>query len=120
MSSDAAIELRDVLRHYDLGELTGLERNERGFVNASFAIDVIKDGTPSRYFLRKYKRGIREEEIEFEHSVIERLVRVGSPPVARLHPTREGETHLRRFAGSQERDGALYVIFDLLPGEDRH
>ena len=120
MSSDAAIELRDILRHYDLGELTGLERNERGFVNLSFAIDVIKDGTPSRYFLRKYKRGIREEEIEFEHSVIERLVRVGSPPVARLHPTREGKTYLRRFAGSQDRDGAFYAIFDFLPDDDRY
>ena len=120
MSSDVAIELRDILRHYDLGELTRLERNERGFVNASFAIDVVKDGKPARYFLRKYKRGIRQEEIEFEHSVIECLVKAGSPPVARLHATLEGKTYLHQFAGPEDREGAFYAIFDFLPDDDRY
>ncbi|MCX6024819.1 MAG: phosphotransferase [Chloroflexi bacterium] len=120
MSSDSAAELRDILRHYDLGDLAALERNERGYVNTSFAIDMVKDGKPTRYFLRKYKRGVREEEIEFEHSVIERLVQAGSPPVARLHPTREGRTYLHRVAGPDDREGIFYAIFDFLPDDDRY
>ena len=120
MPPDPSAELRDILAHYDLGELSSCERNERGYVNTSYAIDVVKDGRPARYFLRKYKKGIREAEIEFEHSVIERLVQAGSPPVAHLHTTREGKTYLRRADGPGEGGDSYYAIFDYLPDDDRY
>ena len=120
MDNEQTIELREILQHFDLGELATLEKNERGFVNTSFAIDTVRDGQPARYFLRKYKRGIREEEIQFEHSVIEHLLAAGSPPVARIHPTHQGKTYYRRFEGEQDEQGIFYAIFDYLPGEDRY
>lgn len=111
MSTDPARELQDVLAHYDLGELVEFEKNERGFVNTSYCIRTRAGGERHRYFLRKYKRGIREDELLFEHSLIEHLVASGSP-VARIHHTRTGQTYLQRR-------GAYYTIFDFLPGEDR-
>jgi len=109
-------ELREILEHYDLGQLTGYEKNERGFVNVAYAIET---DAGRRYFLRKYKRGIKEEEIQFEHSLIRHLVAEKSPPVARLYPTHEGKTYLHKFEGEGDTQGVYYAIFDYLPGEDR-
>jgi homoserine kinase type II len=119
MQSDSSAELREILAHYDLGALAGHERDQRGFVNTSFAVDLVKNGKTTRYFLRKYKQGIREEEIQFEHSVIERLVQAGSPPVARLHRTREGNTYLRREPAGDLAE-SYCAVFDYLPDEDRY
>ncbi len=120
MSAEFEVEIRDVLRHYDLGEMAALERNMRGYVNISFAVDLVKGAKPARYFMRKYKPGIREAEIEFEHSVIGRLVEVGAPPVARVHATREGRTYVHRLVGPDDIQGLFYAVFDYLPDEDRY
>jgi homoserine kinase type II len=119
MAIDPATELRDVLRHYDLGRLVALEKNERGYVNTSFVVDVNREGVPGRYFVRKYKQGIRESDVRFEHSVISRLVAAGRPPVASLHLTREGRTYLHRVS-RDDPQGAFFAIFDFLPDEDRY
>ncbi|MGA2820423.1 MAG: phosphotransferase [Anaerolineales bacterium] len=119
MPTDPAVELRDVLQRYDLGQLVGLERNERGYVNTSFVVDVDRQGVSARYFVRKYKKGINESDVRFEHSVINRLVAAGSPPVARLHLTQNGSTYLHRFSG-EDRKGDYFAIFDFLPDEDRY
>jgi homoserine kinase type II len=119
MPPDDATELKEILSHFDLGELVDLEKNERGYINTAFAIEVVADGRRSRFFLRKYKAGIREEEILFEHSLIEHLCTSGSCPVARLQKTREGKTYLRQPAGPDGEE-VFYAIFDFLPGEDRY
>jgi homoserine kinase type II len=120
MAIDVSSEIQDILKNYDLGELVDLEKNERGFVNTSFAIHTVKHGQRARYFLRKYKPSIREAELQFEHSLIGHLLAAGSPPVARVYPTRQGETYLRRSFEGSDREGAYYAIFDFLPGEDRY
>lgn len=107
----------EVLGHYDLGELAAFEKNERGFVNTSFAIETLADGVRTRRFFRRYKVGVKEEELLFEHSVIERLVAQGSPPVARIAKTREGKTFVKRAGGEIP---VFYAIFDFLPGDDRY
>lgn len=113
-------ELNAILENYDLGELIELELNERGYVNTSFAIKTVKDGVRSKYFLRKYKTGIRLEELVFEHALIAHLSAAGLPPVARLHHTRNGETFVHSTAEEGGQTGAYYAIFDFLPGEDRY
>lgn len=118
MDSPVIAELKEVLSHYGLGELDEYEKNERGFVNTAYSICTRSGGEQKRYFLRKYKRGIAEEELIFEHSLIEHLLAAGSP-VARIHHTREGKTYLRRFEGPDDSTGVFYTIFDYLPGEDR-
>jgi homoserine kinase type II len=79
-----------------------------------------QDGQRRKYFLRRYKRGIQEEEIQFEHSLISHLIEAQTLPVARLHRTLDGRTYLHRFAGPDDQEGAFYAIFDFLPGEDRY
>jgi homoserine kinase type II len=110
------ILLRGILE-YDLGEAP---TKKTGAYRHCFAIQTIKDGQRRQYFLRKYKTGIREPEIQFEHSLINHLVEVGAPPVARLHRTREGDTFVRQFAGAGDQEGVFFAIFDFLPGEDRY
>ncbi len=118
MDSPVETELREVLAHYDLGTLVDYEKNERGFVNTAYAIFTLAEGKRNRYFLRKYKRGIREEELNFEHSLIEHLVATGAP-VARIHHTRLGKSYLHLSEGTDGAAGVFYTIFDYLPGEDR-
>jgi len=118
MTTDSANELREVLAQYNLGTLLASDRDERGTVNTSFFIDLQKDGAPRRYFLRRYKPGIRPEEIVFEHALIDHLSARGSCPVARVHRTRSGATYLR--LGSPAGESAYYAVFDYLPGEDRY
>jgi homoserine kinase type II len=118
MTTDSADGLREVLAHYDLGTLLASERDERGTVNTSFIIELQKDGAPRRYFLRRYKPGIRPEEIVFEHALIDHLTARGSCPVARVHRTRSGATYLR--LGTPAGESAFYAVFDYLPGEDRY
>ena len=86
-NDDLAEELRQVLARYDLGELVDFERNQRGFVNTSFAIQTVKDGTRTWRFMRKYKPGIREDELLFEHTPTDHLSQQPIPPVARVHRT---------------------------------
>ncbi len=118
IDASLAAELQEVLAQYDLGELVDCEKNDRGFVNTAYAICVLHGGQQKRYFLRKYKRGIGEQELIFEHSLIEHLVEAGSP-VARIHHTRAGKTYLHRLEGANDAVGSFYTIFDYLPGEDR-
>ena len=118
MRADPTPELKEVLSHYDLGELVQQQRDQRGTVNTSYFIETLKDGARRKYFLRKYKRGIRGEEVLFEHSLIEHVVRSRTCPVAGLHPTRKGQTFLVQSDKDSER--GIYAIFDFLPGEDRY
>ena len=114
------LELNSILENYSLGELVDFEQDRRGTVNTSFTIEMEQDGQRRKYFLRRYKRGIREEEILFEHSLINHLLDAQALPVAHLYPTLEGKTYLHRSVGPDDHEGAFYAIFDFLPGEDRY
>lgn len=118
MSVDPKAEVEDILHYYDLGTLVACERNERGYVNTSYAVDLLRGGQRQRYFLRRYKADIRPTEIEFEHSIIQRLVEAGEPPVARLHRTRDGQTYL--CCQDAKGEQAYCAVFDYLPDEDRY
>src|SRR5512140_3204899 len=118
MDSPVGTELREVLDQYDLGLLIDYEKNERGFVNTAYVVHVQAAGGRKRLFLRKYKHGIGEEELMFEHGLIEHLVEAGSP-VAGIHHTRSGKSYYHRLEGADDVAGAFYTVFDYLPGEDR-
>lgn len=120
MDRDPAIELPRVLSHYDLGELQSQSRDLRGTVNTSFVVELLNDGRRTRYFLRRYRQGIAEEEIRFEHALIQHVSQMGLCPIARVHPTRLGDTYLRLVIDEPERSTAYFAIFDFLPGDDRY
>jgi hypothetical protein len=85
------------LKNYDLG-LVDLEKKQAGFRQHQLCHPHRQDGQRARYFLRKYKPSIREAS-QFEHSLINHLLAAGSPPVARVYLTRQGETYLRHSLG---------------------
>ena len=91
-----------------------------GTVNTSFAVKLLKRGRLQQYFLRRYREGIAEEEIQFEHRLIRHVSPKGLCAIAGVHPTRQGRTYLRL---AQEPPGippAYFAVFDFLPGEDRY
>jgi len=120
MPTDPTDELHDVLAHYELGELVRHERDKRGTVNVSYSIETLKDGQRRKYFLRRYKSGIRREELLFEHSLVNHVANHSTCPVAKLHRTRNGSTFYWRADPDDVSPGHFYAIFDFLRGEDRY
>jgi homoserine kinase type II len=120
MDHNTADQLIEILLHYDLGELIDFARDERGTVNTSFAIQTRQGRLERSFFLRRYKSAIQEHEIKFEHSLIKHLSRKKSPPVAGVHPTRNGRTYLQLPVKNNEDLPAFHAIFDYIPGEDRY
>jgi len=121
MNSATFTELAEILSHYDLGQPAGSELNDRGFVNISYAIKTLdSQGNQKTYFLRKYKTGIQEAELIFEHSLIRHLAGKGVCPVAWVHPTQSGSPYLARDENNADTNPRFYAIFDFLPGEDRY
>jgi homoserine kinase type II len=112
--------IQEVLRHYEIGELSDYVQDKRGFVNTSYAIETIRNGRKQMYFLRRYKASIREEELIFEHSLINHLVRKGLSIVAQVRETKEEKTYVWQPQGDAAGAGAFYAIFDFLAGEDRY
>jgi len=119
-SVEVANEIKDILSHYDIGDLVDFEKNERGFVNTSFAIDTLLAGKQQRYFLRQYKLGIQEEELIFEHSLINHLQEQHFDQAARLIKTKDGRTYFKRFRSQEDKNGVFCAIFEYLDGEDKY
>ncbi len=113
------VELRGVLERYDIGDLVAYEQLHRGYVNVSYTIQTAAEGQRHRFFFRKYKEGITESDIAFEHSLIEHLVDEGFDLVAALIPTEDGSTYVKRSAGG-DGEPLFYAVFEFLPGEDRY
>ncbi|MBN1536097.1 MAG: phosphotransferase [Anaerolineales bacterium] len=120
MNNQANIELLNILQHYDLGQLSNYEKDVRGFVNTSFTIETIKDGKTKKSFLRRYKQEIKEEELQFEHSLINHLVDHSDLPVACIYKTHTGKSYLHLFQDETDQQGFFYAIFDFLPGNDKY
>jgi homoserine kinase type II len=122
MRTNAASQPREIIsRHYEIGELVDCEQLHLGYVNISYIIETVINDRKNKYFLRRYKKGIREEEVEFEHSVINHLVKKEFNLVARVINTRDGKTFVRQFEdGDDEGKDVFYAVFDFLPGEDKY
>ncbi len=120
MDNQANDELHNILQRYDLGKLTDFQKDIRGFVNTSFTIETIKDGKIKKSFLRRYKKGVKEEELLFEHSVINHLVEFHKLPVACIYKTLLEKSYVHLFQDDADRQGTFYAIFDFLPGNDKY
>ncbi len=130
MDVSAADEIEDVLEHYKIGELARYEPLDRGYVNVSYSIETVAEAQSAepfayettRYFFRKYRRGITEQEVRFEHSLVRHLVEQGFDLVAALIPTVDGKTYVKRVGQEEGSSGVpvFYALFEFLPGEDRY
>jgi len=122
MKTSATPQLEGIIsKHYEIGDLVNYEQLHSGYVNISYIIETVIKGRKNKYFLRRYKKGIREEEVEFEHSVIKHLVKKEFNLVARVINTRDGKTFVKQFEdGDDEDKDVFYAVFDFLPGEDKY
>ncbi len=115
--TDCTNQLRDIISaHYVVGDLIDFEQIYGGSVNESFLIKTATKGRERRFFVRKYKPGKEEEEIEFEHSIIKHLKKKHFDLVAGLIQTKYGKTFVKRHDGQN----LFYAVFDYLGGEDKY
>ena len=117
MVHDTTNELIEILSQYEIGEMLDYERDVRGTVNTSYTIETATPSGKKRYFLRRYKGWIKEEELIFEHSVITHLMENGFELAAGVLRTRDGRSYIRR---EHEGGAAFYAIFEFLRGEDKY
>ncbi|NIO05290.1 MAG: phosphotransferase [Proteobacteria bacterium] len=117
-------QFRDIIaKNYQIGDLKRIEKLQKGYVNISYEVETLKDGQKGRYFFRRYKDGIKEEEVQFEHAIIGHLVKKDFGLVAPLVRTRDGRTYVKqlRHTGRKENgDDVFFSLFEFLSGDDRY
>lgn len=107
--------------HYDLGELIRKKRITRGYINDSFEIEVLRDGGKSRYLLRRYRTGIHEEKIRFEHALLNELQKRKFKFSPLVIATKDGTTYVKTGRHLIDQAQENYAaIFSYLPGKDKY
>lgn len=124
MDNHDYFELQEIVsKYYQIGELVGYEKDTVGIYNTNYAIDTIINGRKSRYFLKKYRKGRRETEIRFEHSVVNHLVGKNIELVAPIINTRDGKTYVKQFKEGSNGDSGtdvFYTISEYIQGDVTH
>jgi homoserine kinase type II len=114
-------QIIDALEYYDLGKVTDVYQIFGGYVNTSFGVYTEKDGKQYNYFVRKYKKGIQEKEMELEHSLIDFSIANGLDVAAGLIRSKDGKTFIKL---PEEFDGQIeyryFAVYDYLDGEDKY
>ena len=109
--------------YYDLGKLVNVQRNERGYVNVGYEIEMLRAGKSQRYFLRCYRQGVCRKRIKFEHGLLKQLYKRQFMLSPRVIQTNHGTTYVRIV--QKKKDGGkkqkCYIsIFSYLRGEDKY
>jgi len=118
-------------KHYDIGELVDVKKLDLGYVNVSYEIETKKGRKKKKYFLRRYKRGIREDEIKFEHSIVTYLTQKGFSISAAVLKTRQNTTYVKQLENTgdvpisevpagDDREEVYFAVFEFLPGDDKY
>ncbi|ATW28975.1 phosphotransferase [Candidatus Formimonas warabiya] len=114
-------QIVDALKFYDLGTVTDVYEIFGGYINKSYGIYTEKDGKTYEYFVRKYKKGIMEKEMELEHSLIDFSIANGLDIAAGLIRTKDGKTFVKLSETSNgEVEYRYFAIYDFLSGEDKY
>jgi homoserine kinase type II len=100
---------------YDLGRVQEVCEIFSGYVNRSYRLMVQRDGIRKDYFLRRYKPGIVEDQIKFEHALINHCAAKGLTTIAQVIANRHGTTYFKP-ANSE----SFIAIFEFLDGEDKY
>ena len=100
---------------YDLGQVAEVYEISGGYINRSFRLVVQRDGIQKDYLLRKYNPAIAEQEVKFEHALINHCVVSGLAVAARVIANRQGVTFIR-LSGSKR----FFAVYEYLQGEDKY
>ncbi|NYE58517.1 phosphotransferase [Carboxydothermus ferrireducens] len=113
--------IEEVMQEYDLGEVVEVFEIFGGYVNRSFGVITSKNGSTNKYFVRWYKKEIKEEEILFEHSLINYAIKNGLEIAAKVYSNKEGKTYVKKsFTIGDITDELYFAVYEYLPGEDKY
>jgi len=100
---------------YDIGKVTAVWEIFGGYNSRSFGVEVVRDGHPRTFYVRKYKRGVAAAEIQFEHALIRHAIQNGFTICAGVVAGTKGKTFVRP-ADSR----SMFAVYDFLGGEDKY
>ncbi len=100
---------------YDLGQVREVYEIFGGYINCSYRMVVQREGIRKDYFLRKYKPGIAEHEIQFEHALINHCAVKGFTIAARVIANRQGATYIKPATSKR-----VFAVYEFLEGEDKY
>lgn len=113
--------ISEVSSQYDIGNVTEVYEIFGGYVNRSFGIYTDKNGEKGEYFVRLYKLGVTEQEIMFEHSLLDYVKERGMDMAAGIYRTKDGKSFLKKTIGQGDKAVDRYfAIYEFLPGEDKY
>ena len=106
---------------YDLGKLTRVKEILGGHCNKSYAVWLSTNDHAHRYFLRLYNPNVIENEILFEHALLNHLRSNGFTLAAAIVPCRNRATVVHTPPpGNHRGRRALWALFEFLNGEDKY
>jgi homoserine kinase type II len=100
---------------YEVGKVVDAYEIFGGYVNRSFMVSIEKNGVSEQYFVRKYKLGITENEILFEHALVRHAMHNGFNLLAGVITARDGNTYV-----SPEISRNKFALYQFLQGEDKY
>jgi len=100
---------------YDLGKVVDVYELFGGFTNRSFRVVVEQNGISKPYFVRKYKFGITDKEILFEHAMITYVIENGFHLVAGPITGRDNITFVSPAISKNK-----FALYNFLDGEDKY
>ncbi|MDO4548996.1 MAG: phosphotransferase [Clostridia bacterium] len=106
---------------YKLGRLEAVSEIEGGYVNKSYQATATANGSTVEYFVRKYRSNVTDEDILFEHSMIEHAVSNGMDGLSRVYRQPDGRSffRMREITGGKVISRA-FAVYQFLDGEDRY
>ena len=107
--------------NYNLGKLTRVKEVFGGYCHRSFALWMSSSDHTYRYFLRLYNPNVIENEILFEHALLNHLKSNGFTLAAAIVPCRNGATLVHTLPPENHRGRkALWALFEFLEGDDKY
>ena len=113
---------RNILsEHYDIGQLVRQERIDRGYINDSYKIEMLRNDQQTRYLFRRYRQGTPEAKVIFEHALLQELQVRGFELSPRCIPKKDGTTYVEIDRNLKNKALKNYIaVFSFLPGEDKY
>ncbi len=109
-------QLVDIMAEfYDLGRVQEVCEIFGGYVNRSYRLVVQRAGIRNDYLLRMYKPGIAEDQIKFEHALINHCAARGFTIAAGMIANRQGTTYIK-----PAKSEGFMAVFEFLEGEDKY
>ena len=107
--------------YYDLGKLTQVKEILGGYCNKNYAVWMSANDHAHRYFLRLYNPNVIENEILFEHALLNHLRSNGFILAATIVPCRNSATMVHTPPPENHQGKrTLWALFEFLEGEDKY